>query len=176
MKNMHAKSMMQYAEDATKTDKPWLLWEYRGSISKRWQICPEHPRWGIETRYRRTDTSKTADSGSKLGSPFMTTAERNMIKDPPIGTAITNRDTGLEEIFNGDIWDSVKPLQDELMKFDPATGIAKPYPSHAGQWRKFHGENTAFLFNPWSGTVRSAEDVGSDRFGYGIIQRNSTNG
>ena len=57
---------------------------------------------------------------------------------------------------------------DNLMKFDPATGKEKPYPSHAEQWRKYHGK-TAFLYDPFSGNLRDARDVGSDPFGCGII-------
>ncbi len=59
--------------------------------------------------------------------------------------------------------------QDELMKFDPATGAEKPYPSHAAQWRKWHGHKTAWLFNPWDGSRRSAGDVGSDTSGLLIV-------
>jgi hypothetical protein len=54
--------------------------------------------------------------------------------------------------------------KDDLMLFDPATGEEKPYPSHAEQWRKYHGE-CAWLFNPWTGVRRDARDVGSDPFG-----------
>lgn len=57
--------------------------------------------------------------------------------------------------------------QETVMKCCPATGNEKPYPSHANQWRKFHGA-TAWLFNPWCGNRRSALDVGSDPFGMGI--------
>lgn len=49
-----------------------------------------------------------------------------------------------------------------LMKVDLATGEEKPYPSHAGQWRTYHGESTAWLFNPWAAERRTASDVGSD--------------
>lgn len=52
----------------------------------------------------------------------------------------------------------------ELMKYDPATGWSKPYPSHAAQWREYNG-TTAWLFNPWTGDRRNAQDVGSDPFG-----------
>ena len=52
--------------------------------------------------------------------------------------------------------------QDTLMEFDPATGERRPYPSHAHQWRLYHGQRTAWLFNPWSGRRRDARDVGSD--------------
>jgi hypothetical protein len=58
--------------------------------------------------------------------------------------------------------------QHTLMNVDPATGEGKPYPSHAEQWREFHGA-TAWLFNPWTGERRMAGDVGSDTFGHLII-------
>ncbi len=54
--------------------------------------------------------------------------------------------------------------QDALMKYDPATGEQQPYPSHAAQWREFHGA-TAWLVNPWTGAARKAADIGSDVFG-----------
>ena len=53
-------------------------------------------------------------------------------------------------------------MQNTLMKFDPATGEQRPYPSHADQWRKWYGGGTAWLFNPWTGQRRNARDVGSD--------------
>lgn len=55
--------------------------------------------------------------------------------------------------------------QNGLMKFDPANGEEKPYPSHAEQWRIYHG-SAAWLFNPFDGSRRDARDVGSDCFGY----------
>ena len=55
--------------------------------------------------------------------------------------------------------------QQALMTFDPATGETKPYPSHAEQWREWHGHGTAWLFNPWTGGLRSAGDVGTDVLG-----------
>lgn len=58
--------------------------------------------------------------------------------------------------------------QETLMHFDPATCEQKPYPSHAGQWRKYHGA-TAWLYNPWTGDIRRAEDVGSDCFGHLVL-------
>ena len=58
--------------------------------------------------------------------------------------------------------------QDELMRFDPATGSPKPYPSHSTQWREWHGKS-AWLFNPWTGVRRTAEDVGSDPYGHLIV-------
>ena len=61
-----------------------------------------------------------------------------------------------------------KRQQDSLMKFDPSTGDPHPYPSHAQQWREWHGDK-AWLFNPWTGERRDASVVGSDTFGLLII-------
>ena len=55
-------------------------------------------------------------------------------------------------------------VMNDLMRYCPATGSDKPYPSEAEQWRKYHGA-TAWLFNPWTGSRRTAEDIGSDVFG-----------
>jgi len=59
--------------------------------------------------------------------------------------------------------------QNSLMHYDPATGVGTPYPSHAAQWRTYHGKATAWLFNPWNGERRSAGDVGSDPIGLLIV-------
>ena len=60
-------------------------------------------------------------------------------------------------------------MQDQVMKFDPATGAPQPYPSHAEQWRRWFGLDCAWLFNPWSGDRRNAFDVGSDLNGRLIV-------
>jgi hypothetical protein len=62
-----------------------------------------------------------------------------------------------------------KEQQRTLMKYDPATGEERPYPSHAAQWREWHGDMTAWLFNPWTGRRRDARDVGSDVVGHLIV-------
>lgn len=59
-------------------------------------------------------------------------------------------------------------MSNTLMKFDPQNGSEKPYPSHAEQYRIYHG-SVAFLFNPWTGERRLAGDVGSDCYGYAIL-------
>ena len=59
-------------------------------------------------------------------------------------------------------------MQNILMKFDPATGEERPYPSHAPQWREWHG-GTAWLFDPWTGRRRDARDVGGDVHGLLIV-------
>lgn len=58
--------------------------------------------------------------------------------------------------------------QDKLMMIDPATGKPLPYPSHAAQWREYHGD-LAWLFNPWGENRRKAADVGSDVYGHLIV-------
>lgn len=62
--------------------------------------------------------------------------------------------------------------QQTLMMFDPADRGKKPYPSHAAQWRDWHGHGTAWLYNPWTGEKRNAGDVGSDPEGLLIIPPN----
>lgn len=59
-------------------------------------------------------------------------------------------------------------IQESLMLFDPATRAEKPYPSSAVQWRNYHG-TAAWLYNPWTGKLRDARDIGSDVFGFLIV-------
>ena len=75
--------------------------------------------------------------------------------------------TGQEEVEMIDRLDAKgrdQAMQDALMKFDPSTGEERPYPSHATQWRNWHG-TAAWLFDPWTGKRRNAYDVGSDVHG-----------
>lgn len=58
--------------------------------------------------------------------------------------------------------------QNSLMKLDPAFGTEVPYPSHADQYRKWHG-GVAWLYNPWTGEKRHPLDIGSDVTGLLII-------
>ena len=50
-KHIHAESMRQYAEDAMKTEEPWLLWEYRAE--GKWKQCASHPSWAKSVPFRR---------------------------------------------------------------------------------------------------------------------------
>jgi hypothetical protein len=59
--------------------------------------------------------------------------------------------------------------QAEVMRFDPATCMPRPYPSHAEQYREWHGK-TAWLYNPWTGDLRDPRDIGSDVFGHLIVR------
>ena len=51
-KHIHAELMMQYAEDAMTTDKPWLLWEFMDDSGK-WHDCSAHPSWSKSGTFRR---------------------------------------------------------------------------------------------------------------------------
>ncbi len=61
-----------------------------------------------------------------------------------------------------------KRIQESLMKYDPQDCTEKPYPSHAEQYRNYHGL-TAWLYNPWTGKQRDPRDIGSDVTGVAII-------
>jgi len=52
MKHIHADGMIEYAEDAMKSELPWTNWESCSS-SGVWMPLIDHPRWKKEIRYRR---------------------------------------------------------------------------------------------------------------------------
>lgn len=49
----HAALMAQYAEDATQTEQPWLLWEFQSEETARWKSLLTHPGWSRGVQYRR---------------------------------------------------------------------------------------------------------------------------
>lgn len=51
-KHPHAELMMQYAQDAMETDKPWERWQFC-SLDGIWGDCKFHPRWNKYYKYRR---------------------------------------------------------------------------------------------------------------------------
>jgi len=57
--------------------------------------------------------------------------------------------------------------QKALMRYDPRDGSPKPYPSHAKQFRKWHGRD-AWLYNPWTGEARHYSNIGTDVTGVAI--------
>lgn len=48
----HAVLMLQYAQDAAETDKPWERWEYRTPDGGWWDM-DSSPCWDEEAEYRR---------------------------------------------------------------------------------------------------------------------------
>ena len=49
-KHIHADLMLQYAQDAMETDKPWERWEL---FDDGWYGLTNHPVWHFNTEYRR---------------------------------------------------------------------------------------------------------------------------
>lgn len=62
--------------------------------------------------------------------------------------------------------------QNQIMLFDPVTREEKPYPSHAQQYRVYHGK-VVWLYNPWTGNKRSPLDIGKDVLGLKIVVENA---
>ena len=52
-KHPHAELMLQYAQDAMETNKPWERWEYRDAPEDGWEPCKGTPVWDPAAKYRR---------------------------------------------------------------------------------------------------------------------------
>lgn len=53
MKHIHAELMLQYAQDAMETDKPWERWEYFSIAINEWKGFSSCPTWSPYYVYRR---------------------------------------------------------------------------------------------------------------------------
>lgn len=53
MKHKHAELMLQYAQDAMTTAKPWELWEGRNTEATEWYTLQTDPAWSKRHEYRR---------------------------------------------------------------------------------------------------------------------------
>lgn len=53
MKHPHAELMLEYAQDAMETDKPWERWEFRSVIGDKWRGVNNYPAWLASYEYRR---------------------------------------------------------------------------------------------------------------------------
>ncbi len=51
--HIHAALILQFAQDAAETDKPWERWQCRSSSSKTWTTLTACPRWDAGVEYRR---------------------------------------------------------------------------------------------------------------------------
>ena len=71
MKHKHAELMMQYAQDAMETDKPWERWECDTGDGLGWVDMKSHPVWITKTSYRRKPKmlSVTLESGEVVSWP-----------------------------------------------------------------------------------------------------------
>ena len=54
----HAALMLQYAQDAAETDKPWERWECNDGVAWR-PFTMKHPSWLQECEYRRKPRTLT---------------------------------------------------------------------------------------------------------------------
>lgn len=52
-KHIHAELMLQYAQDAMETDKPWERWEFFSHIREVWVRLGSSPCWFTNAQYRR---------------------------------------------------------------------------------------------------------------------------
>ena len=52
-RHKHAELMMQYAQDALTTDKPWGLWEVKPFSDGEWLPLKCSPYWHTDQQYRR---------------------------------------------------------------------------------------------------------------------------
>lgn len=52
-KHKHAELMLAYAQDAQKSDKPWMLWEYTLPNRNGWRPLKDNPSWDYTLEYRR---------------------------------------------------------------------------------------------------------------------------
>ncbi|RAW91978.1 MULTISPECIES: hypothetical protein [unclassified Photorhabdus] len=66
--HVHAELMLQYAQDALKTDKPWLLWEI-GDGADGWDDLDDHPWWIKDSEYRRKPEMITVGGGISFPTP-----------------------------------------------------------------------------------------------------------
>lgn len=51
--HIHAALMLQYAQDASTTEKPWEMWEFRCDEHEKWAVLTGNPAWDDDTKYLR---------------------------------------------------------------------------------------------------------------------------
>lgn len=69
-KHVHAELMMQYAQDAMETDKPWERWQFR-TYDGEWEDCVYAPMWGVSSEYRRKPRTINVN-GHEVPEPLRT--------------------------------------------------------------------------------------------------------
>lgn len=72
-KHLHAELMMQYAQDAMETNRPWERWQFckPGGIAW-WQDCVRPPIWDKRIKYRRKPCSTININGYEVPEPLRT--------------------------------------------------------------------------------------------------------
>lgn len=97
-KHPHAELMMQYAQDAMETDKPWELWQYRPNGEIGWCDCERSPIWGESIEYRRKPRTININ-GYEVPEPLR--------KEPSIGTTVYYPDLTIGGlVITTEYWDT----------------------------------------------------------------------
>lgn len=73
----HAALMLQYAQDAMETDKPWERWECNDGVAWR-PFTMKHPSWLQECEYRRKPRTLT----------YTVTIPEPLMEAPEVGTIV----------------------------------------------------------------------------------------
>ena len=105
MKHKHAELMMQYAQDAMETDKPWERWEMKYPTEKDWLTLDCNPLWQGAIEYRRKPKmiSVTLMNGEVVSWPAPHRAELNK-RDAYYFAAVDG--SVMREKWDGIAWDS----------------------------------------------------------------------
>ena len=71
MKHKHAELMMQYAQDAMETPRPWERWEFYNKLTESWLSTTNHPAWATTSEYRSKPKmlSVTLENGEVVSWP-----------------------------------------------------------------------------------------------------------
>lgn len=97
----HAALMLQYAQDAMETDKPWERWELRSMDSEQWQACGGRISFSERCEYRRKPHTMT----------YTVTMPEPLREAPEVGTIIYLPTTLAEELAAMYGWDGSKPYE-----------------------------------------------------------------
>ena len=86
----HAQLMLQYAQDAAETDRPWERWELREFSTDEWRTLISHPLWVDQFEYRRK-SSVIVINGIEVPEPMREKPERDTAYFTPyIATGFAN--------------------------------------------------------------------------------------
>lgn len=96
MAHIHAKLMMQYAQDAMDSDIPWDRWEF-SSNGVEWIKSTKHPSWDDTLMYRRKQ--KTINiNGFEVPEPLRVAPE---IGDDVYAVLLTEEKGYFPLVYNG---------------------------------------------------------------------------
>jgi len=121
--HIHAELMMQYAEDAMTTDKPWELWEFRSENGRPWETFGCHPAWLPDYQYRRKPRTINI-IGHEVPEP--------MRKAPPQGTHVWIANLDSDELAYELVWNPGNQIHQRWLTI----GVCHSTPEAAKQHTK----------------------------------------